>query len=392
MIDDILAVEKCGIDSVAANSFINNKMEMKKLIFSENKCKHLHAGKENPFCPDLEVHGKPMKKSLQEKYLGDMIADTILACNAQNVKSRKSKGMGIVSQIMVILETVSLGYFYFEIAILLRESLLINGILFNSEVWCGVTKAQVSDLESVDKLLLRQILGAPISTPVEALYLELGVLPISYILKGRRVMFLHYLLNLEESEMLHMFFKAQLKKPGRNDWTETVKQDLVDLNISLSFDEIETYSHEQFKQIVKKKCRSTAFAELMKAKSNHSKMSPLPYDELKVQSYLIDGNFHSGDARLLFSFRTRMVKVRNNYKWGSNDLYCPLCDLDMDTQEHLLICPKLNQSPLDISYNSIFGNDGSNMKKTFEALKKSLHLREEMMDDIGRLGRDLSVN
>ena len=71
MIDDILAVEKCGIDSVAANSFINNKMEMKKLIFSDSKCKHLHAGKENPFCPDLEVHGNPMKKSLQDKYLGD---------------------------------------------------------------------------------------------------------------------------------------------------------------------------------------------------------------------------------------------------------------------------------------------------------------------------------
>ena len=199
-------------------------------------------------------------------------------------------------------------------------------------------------------------------------------------------MFLHYLLNLEETEMLHMFFRAQLKKPGKNDWTETVKQDLVDLNISLSLDEIETYPHEQFKQIVKDKCRSTAFTELMRAKSNHSKMSPLSYDELKVQSYLIDGNFHSGDARLLFSFRTRMVKVRNNYKGGSNDLYCPLCDLDMDTQEHLLICSKLNQSPLDLSYNSIFGKDGSNMKETFEALKKSLYLREEMMDDIGRRG------
>ena len=87
--------------------------------------------------PELKVHGNKMLKSKQEKYLGDLVCNTLLGegSNKQNIKSRKSKGIGIVSQIMVILQTVSLGYYYFEMAVLLRESLLVNGIMTNSEVW-----------------------------------------------------------------------------------------------------------------------------------------------------------------------------------------------------------------------------------------------------------------
>ena len=356
-------------------------MEIKKLIFSDTKCKHIHAGKESPFCPDLQVHGKPMEKSSREKYLGDLICDTLLGngCNEQNVKNRKSKGIGIVSQIMVILETVSLGYFYFEIAILLRESLLINGILYNSEVWYGLTKAQVSELESVDRLLLRRILATPISTPKEGLYLELGVVPINLILKGRRVMFLHYLLNLEEKEMLYCFFMAQLNKPGKNDWTETVQQDLVDLEITIPLQEIKELSHDQFKNMVRKRCRSAALKQLLTAKSNHSKMASLNYSDLKTQEYLVNKSFHCGDAKLLFSLRTRMVNVRNNYKNRQGDICCPLCDQDDDTQEHLLVCEKMHQSEPGVSYDAIFDDSREDIRVTFDALKNSLTLREDML-------------
>merc|ERR1711973_122433 len=192
--------------------------------------------------------------------------------------------------------------------------LLINGILTNSEVWYGLTKTQISELEAVDRILLRRLLDAPISTPCEALYLELGVVPISMILKGRRLMYLHYLLNLEETEMLYCFFLAQLNMPGENDWTETVKQDLVDFEIGLSLQEVKELSHDQFKRMVKDKSRSNAFKQLMGAKSHHSKMSSLDYSELRIQQYLVNKSFHTGDAKLLFSFRTRMVEVKNNYK------------------------------------------------------------------------------
>ena len=85
---------------------------------------------------------------------------------------------------------------------------------------------------------MRRVLEAPCSTPVEALYLELGLIPIKYIFKGRRLMFLHYVLNLNEEEMLSQFFWTQWKSPVSSHWTETVKEDMDVLKIGRTIYEI----------------------------------------------------------------------------------------------------------------------------------------------------------
>ena len=85
-----------------------------------------------------------------------------------------------------------------EIALLLRESMFINGVLFNAEVWYGLTKAEINEFEKLDRLLLRKILAVPFSTPQEAFYLELGIVPISVVIKIRRLQYLHNLVNRKE--------------------------------------------------------------------------------------------------------------------------------------------------------------------------------------------------
>ena len=389
MIDDILAIALCGFKSVATNTFVNCKLEMKKLLFSDPKCKQLHVGKECPFCPTLEVHGKPIDKSTAEKYLGDVIAETIVGngCNAKNIENRRKKGLGLVAQIMSILDSVSLGYFLFETAMILRESIFVNGIMCNSEVWYSLTKKQIKELEDVDKLLLRRILQAPISTPGEALYLETGAIPISFILQGRRLMFLHYMLNLDNSEMLSKFFYAQWNNPCKNDWTVTIRKDLEEFEIETDLDMIKRQSQYQFKNLVKERCRETAFQHLLALKETHSKLSSIRYEELMMQPYLCDGTFHSGDSRILFRFRTRMVRVGNNYRSMYSEqaadvgIICPLCNSDEDTQEHLLLCSKLGSEEINVRYSDIFStNCMSRMKDSFNALKTALKKREDLIN------------
>ena len=94
-----------------------------------------------------------------------------------------------------------------QIAFSLRESMFLNGILTNADIWYCVTKSDIEELELVDRLLLRRILSLPISTCTEALYLESGCLDISTIVKGRRISYLHYLVNCDKSSMLYKFFK-----------------------------------------------------------------------------------------------------------------------------------------------------------------------------------------
>ena len=103
---------------------------------------------------------------------GDIISSD--GSNFKNVKSRVGKGIGIISQIINILETVSFGKYYFQIAMTLRESMFLNGILTNSDVWYNLKKSEIEELEEIDRMLLRKILNTLISCPKEALYLESG--------------------------------------------------------------------------------------------------------------------------------------------------------------------------------------------------------------------------
>ena len=60
------------------------------------------------------------------------------------IENRKSKGQGIVSEILSIIEEIWLGKHTTTVGLKLREVMLLNGILFNSEAWHGVTKNKLN--------------------------------------------------------------------------------------------------------------------------------------------------------------------------------------------------------------------------------------------------------
>ena len=135
MVDDLLTIARCGTASLALNTYVNAQIETKKLKFhtpdlnGKSKCHFLHIGKKSKLCPEMQVHGTKIQQVSEDTYLGDIISED--GKNHKNIKNRISKGWGIISEVMNILENVSLGEHYFSTAMLLRESLFLNGILTN---------------------------------------------------------------------------------------------------------------------------------------------------------------------------------------------------------------------------------------------------------------------
>jgi hypothetical protein len=74
-----------------------------------------------------------MEKVNSDTYLGDVLSND--GKNELNIEAGVSKGLRIVSQIMDILKCVSFGTHYFEIAATLRESILLNEMITNCEIW-----------------------------------------------------------------------------------------------------------------------------------------------------------------------------------------------------------------------------------------------------------------
>ena len=141
---------------------------------------------------DVFAGEEVVEETLDEKYLGDIISHD--GRNSKNIKARINKGRGIVKKILNILNCIPFGKLYFQIAVILRNSLLVSSLLCNSEAWFNLTKADLNLIESVDLELLRKILNAPLTTPKEALFLELGVMPLRDIIRQRRIIFLHYII------------------------------------------------------------------------------------------------------------------------------------------------------------------------------------------------------
>ena len=57
-----------------------------------------------------------------------------------------------------------------QIGLELRQAWLVNGILFNSEVWHNVPDNDIAPFVEIDKYLLKGLLTAHAKTPVENIY------------------------------------------------------------------------------------------------------------------------------------------------------------------------------------------------------------------------------
>ena len=55
MVDDLIAVSKCGSEAVEMNAYLNAKTNLKKLQFGEEKCHKMHIGAQNDICPELFI-------------------------------------------------------------------------------------------------------------------------------------------------------------------------------------------------------------------------------------------------------------------------------------------------------------------------------------------------
>ena len=233
---------------------------------------------------------------------------------------------------MNILEKISLGESYFRIAMLLRESIFLNSVLTNGEVWYGLEKSDIKHLEDLDLILLRKMLNKPFSVPADAVYLELGWLNIETILKSRRLNYLHYLVNQDESSMLYQFFMAQWKYPGRkNEWTEQVKTDLVDFSFQVDLEKFKEKSKNSFKNQVKIKAREFSFFSYLERKEKHTKLDDLFYKELKLQEYFQREEIKQTEAQTIFSYRVRMSNFNENYRGKYGPKSCPMCNSHTDS-------------------------------------------------------------
>ena len=89
-----------------------------------------------------------------------------------NIKARVIKGNGTVNTIISLIQEISFGQHTIQMALLFRNSMLVNSILSSSEVLYGLTNDHIKSLEGCDKTLFRKVFNVPITCSYEAYFLE----------------------------------------------------------------------------------------------------------------------------------------------------------------------------------------------------------------------------
>ena len=155
--------------------------------------------------------------------MGDTISSS--GNNTENIKERCKTGHKAISQIKALMKDVNLGKFTVQTGLIFRDSIFVSKILLNSEVWHSLTLSQVSELERIDKILLRHILNAHSKTGIEWLYFDTGKLNLGSLIKIRRLMYLWHVLSRDKTELIQRVYNTQKISNNTGDWFTLVEAD-----------------------------------------------------------------------------------------------------------------------------------------------------------------------
>ena len=256
--------------------------------------------------------------------------------------------------------------------------MFLSSVLSSADIWYNLSTTDIKQLEDLDLYLIRKILCAPISVPVEALYLELGVINIETLVKIKRVNYLQDLVKTNPEEMLYKFFLRQWKHPASGDWTLQVSKDLEDFDIPVDLTFIQSKSKFSFHNLVKRKAKEHAFFTYLEKKATHSKLDGLFYSDLKLQDYLKSNMLTPYEAKTVFSYRVRAANYSANYVGTGGLSPCPICHFHLDCQQMAFNCSVIREN-VNIfgKYESIFQD--SVEKQTGETLVKIDKFRAEFL-------------
>ena len=212
----------------------------------------------------------------------------------------------------------------------------------------------------------------PEATPREALYIETGLLDPETVIKKNRISMEARIINGDNQTM-----KQVLKLNSKDCWIEENKKLKQEIGIK-DEDIINTKYH--LKNTLQNKIKTNFEKVLRNNADNKSKM--IYYMEGKQTwkagnraKYL--SKLTRNQVSTIFKARTRMLKVKSNYKNGNKNLNCRLCGTSEETQKHILEeCAVLNTEIPTISKEMLFQENPEELKMVITNIEKRMEKLE----------------
>ena len=177
------------------------------------------------------------------------------------------------------------------------------------------------------------------------LYLEMGCVPFREIIRKRRILYLHYIMNEKPHSILRKFLKKQIETKKKKDWINQVFEDLKVLNLDINVESISKMKKTRLKMIVNEAIQQKTFRDLENKKESHSKVKNIKYSRLEMQKYLKpnESKIKVEEAQEIFKMRSRVSNVKINFRGNHENFECKVCKMEDESQQHIIQCNEINR-------------------------------------------------
>ena len=403
MQDDTLGISKCGHKGRQMNNFLNTRSNIMGLQYGKLKCEKMHIGKKRmnkDCCVDFEVDswsdtpvrnvenvvqlvdthcGKEKMKVVEsKKYLGEIISSD--GGNKKNIKEKTDRAIGNVNNIVSSLHERPYGKHTFIAASIMRDAMLLGAMLCNAESWINITEADLTRLQKPDTMLQKELLSASGSPSKAFMSLELGFIPVKYVIMYKRMTFLHYILSESTESMIRKVYTALKSDSRRGDFYHLVVKDMKELEIIFDENKILSYTYIHWKKHIKSKVYDLSLKSLVLENSTKEKTKDIKFSEMKMGEYL-KKNRNSQITKIIFSIRSKTLDIKVWNEWKYEDNVCVACNLHEETIEHFLCCRAYENCAQESKWKDILENNPDRQFEIAKIAQKRLKIRQRLLEN-----------
>ena len=248
-VDDIMAGG--GTDTVEEAGKNLKEMERKKgytFNVGEGKTQYLtiRNGKKPEEEPEIELTNGKVMKTEEYKFLGNWIDSKGTVERQLDEVERRTIGM--TRELTRLTNDSELGRCATDAKLIMYEKTVVPSLTFNLEMWTKLRQGDWDRLEKIQAKALKSIFCLPNSTPYWGILGETGIWPLKSVVIYHRLMYMHNIMNSEDSRLAKRIVMGQQEIEGEN-WTRETERIGKEYNIDM--DKVTEKKKSEWKREIK---------------------------------------------------------------------------------------------------------------------------------------------
>ena len=232
-------------------------------------------------------------------------------------------------------------------------------------------------LQKPDTILQRKLLSEAGNPSKVLMFLELGILPVRYVIIMKRLNFLRYILRESTTSMIEQVNSVLKEDSRKGDFVNLVQSDLQELKLHMTDHEIQNILKWTWKKIVKTKVIQQCFKHSVNENSSKEKTRDICFENLEMAKYLIE-NRSTSLSKIIFGARSGTLDIKEWNIWKYEDNICAKCETAAETMSNFMT---YGEDSYVKQWKDIYRNNPNIKYEIAWKIRKRLQLREMCIEE-----------